>query len=66
MGGRVLRSHIQDHGAIFCWLENRRGIQVGHLAIALDWVVLAEWMSFPVLGHHDAPQIGMAEGSEAK
>src|SRR5947199_1772936 len=33
------------------------GLRCAILAISLHWVILTERMTFPVLGHHDAPHI---------
>ena len=75
---RMLRPHVEDHGAGRCERSSVRGSSrvrcftsrgfrgsVSGLsssmpsAVALHRIVLAQRMAFPVLGHHDAAQVGV-------
>jgi hypothetical protein len=62
VGGRMLGPHVEDHGP----RGTRSGLYSGHgagsirrLPETLDGIVFAEWMPFPVVGHQQAPQVGV-------
>ena len=71
VGGRVLRSHVEDHVLVFGALSERSFKDRGAdrclaSAIALHGIVLAQGMALPVVGHQDAAQIGMAFEADAE
>ena len=56
----VLRPHVQDNSLIVCHIEDRSWSHFSHdLPVSLDGIVLAEWISFPIVGHQNALEVGM-------
>ena len=77
MGGGVLRAHVEDEGFLHCLRMLRLRLRDDlagdsrRVALELDGlfderVILAQRMPFPVVGHEDAPQVGMAVKADAK
>ena len=66
---RMLRAHVQDHRLVLRPRLQRRGrwSHVRHaLAVALDGIILAQRMAFPVFRHHDARQVRMSVEANAE
>ncbi len=69
--GRVLRAHVEDHAPLAGGFRRRgargrvrRGFRSS--AVSLHRVVLAQGVALPVVGHHDAAQVGMAGKANAE